>query len=440
LKDHFFNKIDILIVPIVLLVIGLTVYVIKKKENKNLLTFFFYGISLRAFGTVLMALIMEFYYNYGDTYNYYYNVQALRSLFIKEPITWLKVIFSDPQGGGESMSRYINIIENYNINAAAVFKTAENANLCKIASVFNIVCFDSYLGLALIFGLLSFLGCWYIFKTFVNVFPGYEKKFALLCLYLPSLWFWGTGVVKDSLCLFALGILFYNFFIKQKSNRKRLILVCLGTYILLVVKSYILFAFIIAAIIAFIIFLFNKSSRTIKIFFCLIIIGILLALNNTFSDIFNGILNNSITNSQRFLELYTQTSEFGDASIIPSLDPTPIGFFKFIIEGLVTVFFKPFPWQISKPIYLFVIIENLLIYYIVFTKIKLTNINFGNKSKLLIYFCFAFFLLLGSIIGISAFNFGTISRYRIPALPFFFSGIFCLKLYLSVKKNKANLV
>ena len=417
----------------VLIIIMLWLKFQKKKQPLHLQTYFFKGFYLRAFGTLVISLITEFYYKYGDTYHFYYNTVALRSLFVKDPGAWFKVLFSDPLSGNNSVNKYFDIVADYGIYTTSIFKSHENASLSKIASIFNIICFDSYLGVALFFGLLSFLGCWYIFKTFVHIFPGYEKQFAIFCLYIPSPWFWGCGILKDPVCVYALGILIYNFFVKENSLIKRIFFISLGAFLLFQIKTYILYAFGIALPVGWFLFKFKSFSISVKIISIIIFFGALAASYSSIANAITESMNDIIADSQKYLELYSQNKAEGDSTIIPTLDPSPFGFFKFCLEGLMTVYMKPFPWQLNKVLYLFVTLENLLIYYIIFMKIKIAPLKLKKNSTLFTYFCVVFAIVFGIIVGVNAFNLGTISRYRVPGLPFLFAGVFCLKL---LKRNR----
>lgn len=425
--------------PLVLLIIIVWLKFQKKKQPLHLQSFFFKGFYLRVFGTFVITLLTEFYYKYGDTYHFYYNTVALRSLFVKDPVAWFKLLFSDPSSGSESVTKYLSIIDEYGIYTTSIFKTPENAALSKIASIFNLICFDSYLGVALFFGLLSFLGCWYIFKTFVHIYPGYEKQFAIFCLYIPSPWFWGCGILKDPVCVYALGILVYNFFVKDSTLIKRIIYISLGAIILLQIKIYIFYAFAIALPFGWFLFKFKRFSFGIKLLSIVIFLGALAASYSSIASSITESMNDIINDSQKYLELYSQNKEVGDATIIPTLDPSPLGFFKFCLEGLMTVYMKPFPWQINKVLYLFVILENMLIYYIIFMRIKMKPVNVKNNSIFFTYFCVVFAIVFGIVVGVNAFNLGTISRYRVPGLPFLFAGVFCLRLAKINRKSKLKI-
>ena len=434
MNEHLFNISDILIVPLVLGVIIILMSYLKKKQPLVIQKYFFSAFFLRVFGAIAISAIVEFFYTYGDTYVYYYNAQILRTFFLKDPTAWLELLFSNPKNGGVAITAYSDMIKEMNQYAAIVFQTNENASVCKIASIFNLFCFNSSIGIALCFGLLSFMGCWYIFKAFTHVYPGYEKQFAWLCLYLPSLWFWGSGILKDPICIFALGLIFYNFFVKKGSILKRIIMIGIAAFLLLNVKSYIFYSFSVAAIIGWIFYRFKKFNFLSKAFSILLAGIIVVASYSAMQDFVTKSFEEILLESQGFIKSYSGQIAEGDATSVPVLDPSPVGFFKLSINGLVTVFLKPFPWELKKILYLFLILENLYLYIIIFKKVKYGPLDFKSNHSYLTYFSFVFFIFLGVVVGVTAFNLGTIARYRVPSLPFIFAGIFSLKL--ANKKRK----
>lgn len=428
MKEGLFNSIDLIIVPGVLIILTLFCFLYIRKQPPEIKKYFFPAFFLRVLGTVLLAIIYNFFYGYGDTFFYYINTQTLSTYLYSDPARWFRIIISNPASGGEDVTAILEKIESFSHYCYLVFKQSENANVSKIAAVFNIVCFDSYIGMALFFGMLSFLGCWYIFKTFVHIYPGYEKQFAWLCLYLPSLWFWGCGILKDPICIFGLGLLFYNFFVKRKNLLKRSLLIALGIFLLLSVKSYIFYSFAAGAIGSVIINGYRRFNFFAKIGVIAFFAILLVALYPVIYGAVMQSMEDLIKQSEAFIQAYSSTGSEGDATFIPDFDPTPLGLATLGLEGLVNVYLKPFPWEAKKILYIFLILENLLLYYIMVKKIKSGPTDFKKNHRMLLYFCFVFVLVLGFVIGVTTFNLGTIARYRVPALPFLFSGIFLWKL------------
>lgn len=429
-----FNKIDLIIVPLVLLIMMIILIPYRKKQPVEIQKYFFSSFFLRVFGTVSLGGIFQFIYGYGDTFFYYNGAQALRVFFLKDPLQWLRLLFSNPLNGSADNTALLDYIQSFDQYSYYVYQGTENASVSKIASIFNIVCFDSWLGMALFFGMLSFMGCWYIFKTFVHIYPGYHKQFALLCLFLPSLWFWGSGILKDPVCIYALGLVFFNFFVNKNSGFKRIVLICFGSFLLLSIKSYIFYSFAAAASVAVLILYFRQFNILLKIATFIFMGFLLVLMYPIIADAITQSFEDVVKQSETFIRSYSMGGSEGDATILPTFTPTPAGFAKLGLSGLVNVYLRPFPWEARKILYLFLILENMMLYYFLFRKVKTGPIAFHKNYRLLLYFCLVFFLFLGFIIGVTTFNLGTIARYRVPALPFIFAWLFLLKLVARKKK------
>ena len=207
----------------------------------------------------------------------------------------------------------------------------------------------------------------------------------------------------------------------------------MGSIILLQIKSYIFYVFVVAAVLGLIITYFKDFNILGKICAILFAAIALVIIYPYLSHYIVASFEEVALQSQYFIEQYANNVSEGDSSVIPTFDPSIFGFFKLSIQGLITVYLRPFPWQINKILYLLLIIENIYLYKIIFEKIEIGPINFKKNHKYLTNFSFIFFIFLGIIIGVTAFNLGTTARYRVPALPFLFAGVFTFKL---LKKKK----
>ncbi len=75
----------------------------------------------------------------------------------------------------------------------------------------------------------------------------------------PSIWLWGSGLMKEPICIGALGMsifILYNFFINKSFSLKRLLLLLLLAYIITSVKSYISAVFAVSIFIVIIVRVF----------------------------------------------------------------------------------------------------------------------------------------------------------------------------------------
>ena len=100
--------------------------------------------------------------------------------------------------------------------------------------------------------------------------------------------------------------------------------------------------------------------------------------------------------------------------------------------------FGPFPWQVANPVMAISSLEGML--FLVLFIIALRNVLFRKgASKVLsdpVIIGFLIFSLMFIIfVGLSTANFGSLVRYRIPALPLFF---FCV-MYIIGKTRRDQL-
>ncbi|NJO25231.1 MAG: hypothetical protein HC867_04790 [Bacteroidia bacterium] len=99
----------------------------------------------------------------------------------------------------------------------------------------------------LVFSMLAFTGAWKLYEFFYEQYPHMHKKFAIAILYLPTFVFWSSGILKDSICIAAIGWItysLYQIFYKAKNIVKSGLLLLFFGYLLWVIKPYILISYV----------------------------------------------------------------------------------------------------------------------------------------------------------------------------------------------------
>ena len=90
--------------------------------------------------------------------------------------------------------------------------------------------------------------------------------------------------------------------------------------------------------------------------------------------------------------------------------------------------FRPYLWEVTNPLMLLSAIESLtfmiLVFYVFFIK---KGELFGSLKTPDIPFLLTFSLIMAFAVGITSYNFGTLSRYKVPLLPYFLSAMMILK-------------
>jgi hypothetical protein len=132
--------------------------------------------------------------------------------------------------------------------------------------------------------------------------------------------------------------------------------------------------------------------------------------------------------------IYYSSGTEGSAYSLGEIDPTLQGTLaKFPLAVNVTLF-RPYLWESKKIIVALSAIEAILFLFITL-KVLFTlgpvKIWKTIRSDPTIQFCLIFSIIFAFAVGISTYNFGALSRYKIPCLPFY-----VLAMILIYYKNK----
>jgi hypothetical protein len=332
------------------------------------------------------------------------------------------------------------------------FRDESNYMVIRLDALFSFVSFGSYAVINLFFASLAFSGLWKLYLFFYEQYPKLHKQFAISILYFPTLAFWSAGLLKDSLCIAALGWLTYSLYgllYKRNSIIKNCILVFISAYFLVVLKVYILLAYVPF----FVLFVILKNAQNIRFkFFRYLFAPALIALSiysftgilSAYNDELGAYAVEDVTSSISHLNAVMEVrSGREDAASNFSLgaeyDGTFSGLLKIAPIAISTTFFRPFIWEAHKISQLMAAIESLILMFFtlfIFLKTGPFRLIKWILSDPLIMYCFLFAVVFGLFVGASTLNFGTLVRYKIPCLPFYAISLFLI--YEKVKERAAR--
>jgi hypothetical protein len=427
--------------PLYLAIFYALAYMVRPSvTNKYTRQFFIPALTLKFIGAIGLGIIYQFYYHGGDTFNYLYHVKVIESAFNQSFATGLKMIF-EATSKDPSFAPYLPHIF-WQVDSTEYY-------VVRIAAFFGMFCFNSYVAIALFFAVSSFSGIWALYMTMTKIRPHVYKELAWTMFYVPSLFFWGSGVLKDSLCMGALGWLFYGFyrgFIQKQKIIKSLLIVCLSAYILSSIKIYILLCFLPAALL----WVFNENSARIKnstlrmlakpVFFAIGgAVAFFAATNLTKGDERFDVDKLGERSKITADYLYeTSVKQEGSGYYLGKQDGTIGGMAKLAPQAIATSLFRPFLWEAHNPVMLlsaleaaFFLIFTLRIFWRTGTMATLRII--GSTPVLLMSFIFS--LIFAASVGITSSNFGTLVRYKIPLIPFYLSGLYILRSIANEKRT-----
>ncbi|MEQ8303246.1 MAG: hypothetical protein RIB47_07645 [Cyclobacteriaceae bacterium] len=432
---------DLIVTPIVTILIYMGAYFIRPFVTDSVnRKYFLPGLTVRVLGAIAIGFIYQFYYGGGDTFNFHtYGSRIIWEAFMDSPSSGAMLLFSD---GTSSLGiyEYASRITFYN-DPASFF-------VVKIAAIFDLITFSSYSATALLFSVLSFVGGWMLFLAFYKESPGMHKWQAIAALFIPSVIFWGSGVMKDTLTLMALGFLTYvirYLLIEKKFSLSSILLFVLSMWILYSVKKYILLCYMPAALL----WVYAKRLSQIKSIAFKILVtpfaGFILIASAYYAVVLVG------EDDPRYsIDRLAQTAKItaydigfytgrdaGSGYSLGELDGTFDGMLTKVPQAVNVALYRPYMWEVSNPLMLLSALESfalilLSIYVVVHQRQSLIR-SFTDPT---IIFCLVFSLTFAFAVGVSTFNFGTLARYKIPLLPFF---VLALANILNYSNNDRNL-
>ncbi|WP_460759166.1 hypothetical protein [Niabella terrae] len=391
--------------------------------------FFIPGLSLKILGAVLISCIYLFYYKGGDTLNFFHEGQIVNTAADDSIGKWLNLLLGIPEENAVGYYKYTRYLLWYNAKS--------NYIVVSLSAFISMFLAKTFIPTAICFAIISFTGIWAMFRAFVKIYPQYIRQVAVCALFIPSVAIWGSGIFKDTICLFGLGWMTYGTFeilIKKNFSLKTIALTILSFLLVSTVKIYILIAFC-PAIVLWILFSYTQNiksrfSRIILKSGGMLVVAIgFFALLTLLGDeqlgrySFDNLTQTSKTTREYILRR-SEDSEGAayDLGAITSISDIVL---KAPLAINVTLF-RPYLWESKKMITLFAALESflfLLITLIVIFRTGLRKIASTISADPNIQFCLVFSLIFAFAVGISTYNFGALSRYKIPCLPFYLFAI-----------------
>jgi hypothetical protein len=394
-------------------------------------------------GAIALGLIYEYYYGGGDTTNYFFHAKLIHQAFSDSFQAGFKLMLTSGGTYDPITARYTAPMFWYHADSPEYL-------LSRFTALLSLLSFKTYMVIAIFYAFISFTGIWALYITFVKIRPQLYKELAIAVLFVPSVFFWGSGLMKDSICLGALGWLFYAFY--KGTIQKRSLLSCavigfVAGYSLVLIKVYILLCFLPAALL----WVFNENSARIKNALVRLVakpvllgIGGLLAFfaatNLTKGDEHYDV--DKIGERSKIVSEYlyeTGVKQNGSAYTLGEQDGTLTGMVKLVPQAIVVSLYRPFIWEVRNPVMLLSSLEALV--FFIFTLRIIIRSGFFKTLSLIIRtpaltLCFLFALTFSGTVGVVSNNFGTLVRYKIPMIPFYLAGLYITQS-MSVPRRKA---
>jgi hypothetical protein len=423
---------DFFVTPIVLLILYGIAYMVRPSvTNVYTRPYFIPALTLKLIGAIALGLVYTFYYGGGDTSSYFYQSQVITSGFNESFSVGWKLMMAKTDYDAEIASYIPRFIW---------YGDAPEYLVSRIAAAIGLFCNSTYSAIAVVMGFMSFTGMWALYITFIKIRPQVYKELAWSVFYIPSLFFWGSGILKDTICLGALGWLMYAFYrglIQKQALLQSLIIGGISVFLLFRIKVYILLCFLPAAML----WIFNENNARIKnkvirilakpLFFTIgAAVAFYAATNLTKGEEYD--VENIAEHSKATADaLYkTSVSQEGSAYRLGELDGTAMGMVKLAPQAIATSLFRPFIWEVRNPVMLLASLEGAFMLFFTLQILRKTGVARVFTIVSItpsLTLCFVFSLVFAASVGITSNNFGTLVRYKIPMIPFYAAGLYILQ-------------
>jgi hypothetical protein len=423
----FFNLEDISSYVLWLIIFTICAHIIHGRNKENpIFKYYLYQYYFGVISSFLFAMAYLIYYQGGDTTAYYDGAIALKNLLFHDPSIYFSEIF-DTTVNKSVPAIYYKFHET--LPPSWIYRDPNSFSVCKFYSLPAIFCFESYLALNLMAGLLSSWVGWRFYRFLIGTFHFNTKRLAIALFFIPTASISLHCLMKDTIVFIGFQLVTMGLLTLVTSKDFRfssLFLIILGALFTLTTRSFTL----LIALISMFLFLsryvgINKKAAlripkkvmfylfgSILIFLSISVLGdsvgsLFLKLQNESQVIHDDFSNNLFYTGEKYdLGEIDFSSVAGMTAIIPS--------------ALNVSFFRPYPWEVSNPLILLNSLESLLLFYLclrfVFSK-KRNGINKLKKNPIIVYFLVSA-VILGYMVGITSILWGVLLRMKAPVVIF----------------------
>ena len=442
------SLIEFFLIPIYIFLIFL---IARNIQRKNILIhpefkYFTKGLLIKLVSVIFFCSCYVYIYGNGDTLSYFRGARCLVNLLYSEFY--------------KGVSLTLDLYNAYNkwgsFNAstgyppAYIFRDPNSFIVSRLTTIFCIFGFRYFYLTSILVCCFSYSGIWKLYRVFCYYNPNLSKKLFYTILCIPSIAFWGSGIMKDSFVLSSACWATFNFFkifIVKEKRLMNLILLILNFWILINIKSYVAISLIPGMLIWINTNNFKKiKSTSLKIILRPLILVFTIGL---FSLLYQNLsliglekyenIEETIESAKVIQQDLLREEQYGSNSYyIGELDGTFTGMLRLAPAAIFTSIFRPFIWESNNFLMALSGIENsVLIILFVVLFIRVSPLSFIKKifTSPLLLFSFSFIIFLGFGVGIASTNFGALVRYRIPILPFIYP---LLTMIRDMKNNPSS--
>lgn len=391
---------------IFLLVAGFITKNLYLKQPPALQKYFVPGLLFKLIAGILVGVLYFFYYKDGDTLTIWRDANVIAFVLKGDVKLGLMFLFDQP-------SHMVPDLLNH---------APRTIFLVKIMSLFSLIFNGNYWLMSVAISWVSFLGAWYLVVKVSTAFKASAMAAFWAFLAFPSVVFWSSGIIKESLglaSLFFLSGVLVSFCKGYKIKIWEWAGVVLAIWLGWNLKYYWIGVFLPIAITTAVITLWVRLRPAMKSYEMMLWAGVLvmfvLVATASHPNFYPGrFLEVIMENNRDFMRLS------GENEAIHFYDLQP-GWSSVVMNApwaALSAMFRPFIWETYGLLSFAASVENLVVLFLVVTSLISVRKLATAEYRLLSLAVVVYVLILAVFLALSTPNLGTLSRYKVGFLPF----------------------
>lgn len=437
---------DLIVTPIIIFIVYAVAYVVRPWVTDDITRrYFFPGLTVRIIGAISVGLLYQFYYEGGDTFAYHtHGSRPLWEAIMDSPSNGFRLLLMNGEYGPGVWDT---------ANRIWYWNDPQSFFIIRLAAILDLLTFSSYSATAVLFAVIAFTGGWMLFLTFYKLHPQIHRWIAFSVLFIPTVIFWGSGIFKDTITLAALGMATYGFhrlFVERRSKIFSIMLLVVSFWVIFSIKKYILLCFLPALLLWWV----ASNLSRIPSMMLRMIVAPLTGIMAAFLAYY-AVLKVGEDDPRYQISKLAETAKVtaydirfgwgartgeGSGYTLGELDGSWQSMMALAPQAVNISLFRPYFWEVRNPLMLLSALESfalLLISIHLILRVRLKIFQYIQKPN--VFFCFVFAIVFAFAVGVSTFNFGSLSRYKIPMMPYFLMALGLIETYWKRDRKLAEL-
>jgi hypothetical protein len=425
---NVFTVFDVLAVIVLTAVAGAVLMIVRDRFTQSELSVLWLSFGAHVAAMFAQQAISLGHYEGGDMYSYALGGAQIADAITREPTSFLpltlRLLFQQ-----ETAFPFFILGEG-----------SSTGSMVALTGLCDLFTGSSLWGTALVFTFWAFFGKVLLYTAFRQWFhPSLRSRLQVGVFLVPSVIFWSSAIMKESVAIGAIGIVTFGI---VRMLRRRvpsgLALAVFGAFVIGLIKPYILFPLTIATGIWFV--THRAWSRSVRIVVrpLYVVLGLAVAVGGAVAvnELFPKYsFDNFNDESTRLQEVGLRIGGGSTYTLSGTEHRTAVDQVLLSPLALFTALFRPLPPEVRNPFMGLNSIETLIIFIFALRAVWQRSWRWAwgvVRDTPPLMFCIVFVVLLGIGVGLTCTNMGTLSRYRMPLVPF----LTMMLLMLTVKDPK----